>query len=253
MNTYTRFLIILSLSFFSFSLASSQISFLENGEHSLLASTSGLYGGSTTRKTLDLSGDWEFSLDEKQTWQSVKVPSCYDGIGKIWFRRSFSVSEDVLEQYASSLVCFGVNYFCEITINDNFVGRHIGGSTSFSFLLEKNVLQLGSNNTIVIYVDNELNARNTLPLRHQVRGWRNYGGIYRDIFLLFTPKMFLNDIVVKTKLSPNRENATVNVRATVYNAGFSLQQKNEDGGKRIAPLALIEIIDKDSGVVVAKS
>ncbi|MBM4165783.1 MAG: hypothetical protein FJ218_02510 [Ignavibacteria bacterium] len=236
----------------SMTLSDAQVTFLENGERSRLATEDGMFSGSSTRHVIDLSGTWEYSVDEKTSWNNVKIPSAYDGTGKVWLRRSFHVSSEMLDNFSAELFCAGINYFCEIFVNEHFVGRHIGGTTSFSFVLEKNVLQLGGNNTIVVYVDNELNARNTVPLRQQVGGWKNYGGIFRDIFLLFTPKFSIEKITARSKISLSKESATITVRSLVRNQGF-VRTQTQEGNKKYAPMLFVEVYEKATNFLIAKS
>jgi beta-galactosidase len=250
LNTYNRFII--ALFFCSITLCEAQVTFFENGERSRLAQEDGIFSGSSTRHVIDLSGTWEYSLDDKQMWRSVKIPSAFDGTGKVWFRRSFNVTSEMLDNFSSELFCAGVNYFCEIFVNENFVGRHIGGTTSFSFILEKHILQLGENNTISVYVDNELNARNTVPLRQQVGGWKNYGGIFRDIFLLFTPKFSFEKVTARSKIALSKASATITVRSLVRNQGFTNAHLQE-GNKKYSPLLVVEVYDKATNFFIVKS
>lgn len=229
-----------------------QIPFLENGKPSSYAKEGGMFGNSSMRKITDLSGNWEYSLDEKKTWMSVKIPSSYNDVKKVWFRKKFLVSKNQLDNYIASLQCFGINYFCEITINDNFIGRHIGGVTSFSFPIEKNVLQLGSENSILIYVDNELNARNTIPLRQQIGGWRNYGGIFRDIFLCFTPSLYIEDIHLNSRISQTMNAASLEIKTLLVNKGIKqLQWENQNSRKLVLALQT-EVYEQSSGILLTK-
>ncbi len=246
-----KFLLI-ALLFFIPDILQSQIPFLENGNSSTIARDGGMFGNSSTRKITDLAGTWEYSLDEKKTWYSVKIPSSYSEARKIWFRRKFSVNQNVIDNYVGSLQCLGVNYFCEITINDNFIGRHIGGSTSFSFPIEKNVLQLGSENSIVIYVDNELNARNTVPLRQQIGGWRNYGGIIRDIFLSYTPQLFIDDVHLESKFSPTMESVGLNITSVLSNKGLKQAQWESQNARKLSLAVQTEIYEQATGILVSK-
>jgi len=253
LNNFFRFLFLLILVLAVSHVSFTQGKFVENGEQSLLAHQSGIFAGSSTRRVIDLAGEWEYSSDDKKTWSHVKVPSAFDGVAKVWFRRTFNITPEMLDSFSCVLHCFGINYFCEITINDNFVGRHIGSSTSFSFPLEKHILELGSNNTIIIYVDNELNARNTVPLRQQVGGWKNYGGIFRDVFLLFSPKLNIDAVVTKDKVSSSMDNATVTLRATIANKGYAqLLQAKKINGRQLHQF-LVEVYDKTTNLQVAKN
>ncbi len=60
-------------------------------------------------------------------------------------------------------------------------------------------------------MNNNLSARSTLPLRKQIWGWRDYGGILRDIYLLVTPRLWTDNLTVQTDLSGDLAQGTMNV------------------------------------------
>ena len=99
------------------------------------------------------------------TWSPVQIPAAADYIGKIVYRRTFSVTESSVLTNSYTFVSYGMNYSAEVFINDSFVGRHEGGYTSFEFQIPENVIQVGSENVIRIVVDNTLNYRSTFPAR----------------------------------------------------------------------------------------
>ncbi len=133
------------------------------------------------------------------TWSDVLVPSASNFEGKVIFAKKFDLSSSLLTSHSFKFVAYGMNYAAEVFLNEIFVGKHEGGYTSFSFLVPENTLQVGNENIIRVVVDNTLNAKSTLPLRQQVGGWKNYGGILRDIFLVATPVVWIDDVVVETE------------------------------------------------------
>lgn len=227
---------------FLFSHASkSEVKYFENGEQTRRGPDAGMFVDTPLRKKIDLSGPWRCTSDGKQ-WKTVSVPGAYDWVGEVTFRRTFEITEEMLDNFVFSVVAYGINYQSEIIINGNFVGRHIGGYSSFVFPIAPNVLQVGGENTITIIVDNELTPKTTLPLRQDVSGWRSYGGIFRDIYLLATPKLFIGQVVVKTLLSDDRTNGSVKVTAEITDQGFA--------GRDVAGASLgflIELYDKLTG------
>lgn len=206
-----------------------------------------MFADTPTRQKLDLAGQWEYSLDGK-TWSGVSVPSAYDFTGKVTFRRNFDVKAELLDKYAFSLVSYGINYQCEIFINGNFIGRHMGGYASFLLAIPPNTLQVGQDNSIRIAVDNELTPATTLPLRQAVGGWRTYGGIYRDLYILATPRLSIDDAGV-TYPAPEEGR---NVKATVH------AELSDRGGDNKLPSGeywgfQVEVYDKLSGDLTGRS
>lgn len=228
----------------------SRIKIYENGQPTFTGNDAGMFPDSPTRFKIDLSGYWQFSIDGKK-WQNIQVPSAYDYEGEVIFQRKFEIKKEILEQFNFLLVAYGINYQSEVHINGNFVTRHIGGYTSFVSPVRDNIIQIGKENTIKIIVDNRLNTTSTIPLRHQVSGWRNYCGIFRDIYLLATPKIYISESQIKSEVSPDYKNAKINIKSTIENAGFVLNE--EEKSKNISLGFHIEIFEKFTDQLVSKS
>jgi hypothetical protein len=132
---------------------------------------------------------------------TVTVPSVFDFVGSVDYQRSFEVSSEDLDSYQFHLVVYGANYNCDVSVNGEFIGNHAGGYTSWTIPIPTEILQAAKDNTIRLHVDNELDARTTLPLRPLTWGARNYGGIHRDIYILATPKVYFRDAAVDCQLA----------------------------------------------------
>ncbi len=228
----------------------SQVRFLQNGSGTLRGPDSGMFPDTPTRAKIDLAGTWQYTLDGI-SWNSVGVPSAYDQPARVIFQRTFEITSEMLDRYTYSLVVYGINYQAEITVNGIFIGRHIGGYTSFVIPFSDNILQVGSENVIRIAVDNELDARTTLPLRQMVGGWRAYGGIYRDIYLLATPKMFIAETEVQSDLSADFRMARLRVRSALENPGYGVKESRKQQGHSLA--YVVEVYDKLTGALAGRS
>lgn len=224
--------------------------FLENGKGILRGPDTGIFPDTPLRSKVDLSGAWQYTLDGV-AWHPVLVPSAYDFTGKVTFQREFELGSDILERYVFSLVAYGINYQTDISINGTFVGRHVGGYVSFVLPIDENILQVGSENVITIAVDNVLTARTTIPLRHRVGGWRNYGGIIRDLYLLATPKLFISETNVKTELSHDYKTAKLRVQSIIENRGYTGDKPIGVKGEFIG--YVVELYDKLSGTLASRS
>lgn len=202
---------------------------------------------SPTRRVVDLSGLWSYQTDGNEDG-AAKIPSAYDFAGAVTFQRKFSVSAEDLGKYRFHLIMLGANYNTDVVINTNFVGSHAGGYTSFIAGVETNYLQPGSENVITVKTDNRLDGSKTIPLRAQVWGWKNYGGILRDVYLLATPMVFLSDVVVTASLSSDRTVAKLNVTASLDG---SIPSRGDTAASRFQ--FVVEVYDKQSGALVATS
>jgi beta-galactosidase len=228
----------------------SEYRFFENGKPTQQGPDVGMFAQTSTRLKVDLSGVWQFTMDDKE-WRSVQIPSAYDFTGKVKFQRKFEVTTDMLDKYDFSLVCYGINYQAEIQINGNFVGRHIGGYSSFILPIRDKVLQPGKENAIKVEVDNELTVNTTLPLRHFVDGWRNYGGIFRDVYILATPKLSIGETTAKSEISSDYKTVKLSIRSNLENSFFTLSE--EELSKKVFTAYTVEVYDKLTEALVGKS
>ncbi|MGB2868502.1 MAG: glycoside hydrolase family 2 TIM barrel-domain containing protein [Bacteroidota bacterium] len=227
---------------------------LENGQPTLRGQDAGIYPDTPLREKIDLAGTWTFSTD-KETWSELKVPSSLDFEGKVTFRRKFTMDESLLQSHVFRLVAFGINYECEVFVNDVFIGKHVGGYTTTEFDIPDEALQLGPENSIQIVVDNRLNGRSTLPLRKQVWGWRNYGGILRDVYILVTPRLWISELHALPTVSTDLKVGTIRVSAVISNRGFQGLKKDSSDNRpvNVSYMVGLELVDKMSQAVVAQS
>jgi hypothetical protein len=226
--------------------------FLENGKPVGRGTDAGYLLDTPYRSKIDLSGIWNYSVEGGPSG-TVKVPSAYDFVGKVTFDRSFEVTSDQVDKFQFFIAMFGVNHVCEVSLNGDFITTHTGGYTSFVQPIPKNTLQVGKENVIKVAVSNELDPRKTLPLRSNVWGWRNYGGILRDVFIMAVPKMAISDVVASSTYSADNGTAKVSVDAT-FEGLPEASGRNESGAKGSSSLGVyIEMLDKITGFQVAKS
>jgi len=239
-----RILLYLLASVFPSSSLFSQQLFLQNGR----ASHPQVLGhSSATRSIIDLAGKWDYSLDNGLTWQKVQIPSAANYEGKIVFRRKFSVGLDTVTNNVFKFISYGINYRAEIFINEIFVGKHEGGYTSFALSIPDDIIQVGAENVIRIVVDNTLDYKFTFPLRHQVNGWKNYGGISRDIFIAAIPRVWIDDVNVDIDaIEPKAAQLTVS--GNIFARELELAKLKENKTFLISA----EVSEAASGVVIGK-
>ncbi len=209
---------------------------------------------SPTRHSIDLSGTWTYALDD-ENWKEVSLPASFDHEGKITFQRKFTVEQSLLESSHFKVMAMGINNEAEILINDVFVGRHFGGYASFEIDIPEGILQFGSENTIKVVVNNVLTASTTLPVRKQVWGWRNYGGILREIFILSTPKLWINRLALQTKYHVSRHQGEIDYSATISTANFDLASDSMIIPSKSSPFFALQfdLFDLQSDVPVGSS
>ncbi|MBR0147164.1 MAG: glycoside hydrolase family 2 [Eubacterium sp.] len=133
----------------------------------------------------------DYSFDE---WELMELPCCWNlkdrmyllYEGSMIFTRKFSyVSEDPEERVI--LKIGAANYLCRVFLNKQFVGMHLGGSTSCYLDITD---YLRKENRIILQVDN---TRRTTQVPAMNTDWYNYGGVYRDIDIFRVPKDHIKD------------------------------------------------------------
>ncbi len=128
--------------------------------------------------------DWSL-VSFPHTWNASdaadETPGFYRGIG--WYRRSIQISADKQDKQIS-IFFEGANQELELFVNGKSAGKHLGGYTRFSFDITK-LVRFGEQNIFAIKVNNRHNE-NIPPLSAD---FTFFGGVYRDVFLLFTNKI----------------------------------------------------------------
>lgn len=150
---------------------------------------SGLYYESEKRQKIDLNGKWSLSFDDGKSFSDFIVPLAYDYEDDVIFIKKFQIEQDILKNNAFILVCEGIQYESEIRINDVFITKHTGGTSSVFLQIDDNILK--ENNIIRIDVNNDLDYKHTIPFTDQINYSKNNGGINKDIYLIAVPKIFV--------------------------------------------------------------
>ncbi len=171
------------------------------------------------RKLINLNGQWNVSSPDHQINSNIQVPFCYDFKGKLTCSRSFDAAIENPDSYNYVLFCDGINYQCEITINGRFIVKHEGGFTSFSSSVQEGTIK-ATGNVIEVVTDNSLDYSRTLPLKNSSNLPKNYGGIYRDIYILAVPKIYIKSVNVSSEIDINF-NADLKNSVTISAADLS--------------------------------
>lgn len=189
------------------------------------------------RENYTINESWRFSKGDAQgveqrgfddaSWQIVSVPHTwnvedtsdetkgyYRGAG--WYRRNVNI--DKLQIGKQIYACFeGANQTAELYVNGRKAGSHIGGYSRFVFDITPYIIE--GDNLFAVRVDNSYNA-DIAPLSAD---FTFFGGLYRDISLLFVPKTHIatshygsGGVYISTP-KVSEKSAEVNVRTLVDN------------------------------------
>lgn len=175
------------------------------------------------RKKVLLNGEWQYAVDQYDTclrqqwfkekyfdengytlpvdysfdqWPVMHLPCCWNTLeekfllydGSMVFTRKFSYCGDGEERII--LKVGAANYLCRVFVNGTYMGMHRGGSTPGFFEIT-NVLK--AENRILIVVDS---TRRETQVPTENTDWFNYGGVYRDIELIYLPKVYIRDFQI---------------------------------------------------------
>lgn len=141
----------------------------------------------------DLGGLWHWDCEDGSRG-SCRVPSCWsDYQGEIRFKRKFTLPGSGV-QSTWRLWFGGVSYSCRIHVNGKFLERHEGSSGSFEIEIPERFLRFGGENELDVRVDNRLSAHQTVPLKTQSGDPSNFGGMYREVYLLEGPRLRCDDL-----------------------------------------------------------
>jgi beta-glucuronidase len=125
--------------------------------------------------TIKVPGDWNSQRD-----------SLFFFEGTVWYERDFQYQP---KPHTRTFLHIGAaNYISHAWINGKKACDHEGGFTSFD--CEVTSLVHPGNNFVVIYVNNQ-RTRDGVPTLNT--DWWNYGGLTRDVSLIETPEVFIDD------------------------------------------------------------
>ena len=197
-----------------------------------------LISAGNARITSSINQSWRFSKGDFEKagdvnfddskWESVSVPHTWNkedaddetpgyfrGTG--WYRKTLVIPT---EQSGKEIyISFdGVNQETELFVNGKSAGTHSGGYTRFCFDITK-LVNVGQQNIFAIKVSNRYNE-NIPPLSAD---FTFFGGIYRDVNLIFTEKQHISTtyfaspgIFIKTA-TISEKMASLQIRTLVTN------------------------------------
>ena len=186
---------------------------------------------STTISQLESKGYHKIDFDDSG-WETRTLPVCENDEVIHWFRNNVYVPSSMDGKYVK-LVLLGANYVTDVWVNGEYIGWHEGGYTSFFFDVS-DYLNYDDYNIIAIRVHNipwesRNNYEDIVPYR--TCDFRNYGGIYRNIYLEATDNLNIvrADIKPSLKLQDGQvvlDEGHIDVNVVVYNHGALTQNAN---------------------------
>src|SRR5690606_33461551 len=155
-------------------------------------------------------------LNVPSDWNS-QVPELKYYEGTIWYARRFDVAPE--DDHRLFLYFGAVSYRCRIYLNGKEIGQHEGGFTPFQIEITDNVKE--KNNFLAVEVNN---TRTVDAIPAMAFDWWNYGGITRDVFLVKTPKVFIDDYFIQLdKYKADKIDARIKLSEKLANEALTIE------------------------------
>ena len=144
------------------------------------------------REMKTINDNWEFRKSIDESWESVNLPHTFNidayqqrnyYQGKGFYRRTLVLPEIVAERLYYMKID-AASKAATIRVNGKEVGSHVGGYTACIVDITEYIRK---ENLIEITVDN--GRKDITPISADFTFW---GGIYRDVWLISTPKQHFN-------------------------------------------------------------
>ncbi|OHX64662.1 glycoside hydrolase family 2 protein [Flammeovirga pacifica] len=206
----------------------------------------------SVRQKININRDWTFTFSEESDdfssskkegkWEGVGIPhsfsipyfrseSFYVGYG--WYQKNLEINKDWLGKVIK-LEFDGVFQVAEVFLNGKKVGEHHGGYTSFQIDISNAVKE--GENLLAVRVNNIWDAQLAPRAGEHVFS----GGIYRDVYLNITDKLYIDwHGVAITTPNISTEKSDVKIATTI---------KNESSQSKTFEL-VSQLIDADGNVI----
>ncbi len=205
-----------------------QIIFKELPQYKANFSDSTFFGTTQTRKVISLDGTWKVFPSAKKEDQAVEitVPSIFQGNGSLIFEKHFYLTKNQVENHRLKLSFLGLNYSADISVNGVIIYRQTGGEFPFEINLPKDILKEDENNLLSVKLYYKLDSENTIPVKQRFLFPKNYGGILRDVFIIQTPDVSINNFNISYNYSPTANKAKIDLYARIENRDFNRDTLN---------------------------
>ncbi len=186
-------LLVYLLAFNTISVAQFKINQLSSGFNQLEDSL--FLGLTASRYVQSLNSDWKvFFAEDPENFSQISFPANFTSQKAIIFEKQFGINDTQLNKELIKLNFMGINYSAEISVNSAGIYKHPGGEIPFSIDLPSSLLSYNSPNTLRIKIQYRIDSENTVPLLQRFLFPKNFGGILRDVYLSFRPKVGIDKI-----------------------------------------------------------
>ena len=172
---------------------------------------------------------WRTDMQENTVWKQIDLPHCfnaYDAVdpdrpfyeGPGWYRRLVALRNPF--ENGRTLVLFeGAGQKCEVFVSTQPVGLHVGGYDEFCVDITdaaatfSRITAVGREVPLAVLCDN---SRNLQSIPSELNDFNRFGGLYRDVSLIYVPAISLATVHVDVD-SSGATPARVSIRASLRN------------------------------------
>jgi beta-galactosidase len=170
---------------------------------------------------------WRKDMDANVLWQSIDIPHCFnarDAVdpdeacyqGQGWYRSTPKLANP-FDKGRTLLHFEGAGQKCEVYVGLDRVGQHFGGYDEFVVDITEAVSRATPQTTrdgipLAVLCDN---SPDTELIPSSLNDFHRYGGLYRNVNLLYVPAVSLDRVHVDADLHSPRQ-AGISVKARLY-------------------------------------
>jgi len=184
------------------------------------------------RQDISLNNDWLTSLNATNNWKKVNIPHNWDDYygyrrlvhgnlhGNVTYKKNFSIKQ--AEEGKRFFLFFeGVGSYATVYVNDNLVGSHAGGRTTFTLDITEAIKTDGSQNSLLVKVGHPSNIQDLPWVCGGCSDERGFSegsqpmGIFRPVHLIVTNDTYIEPFGVHAWADINNGKATLFIHTTV--------------------------------------
>ena len=225
-----------------------------------------LIGWIDSRQILTLNGEWSYIVDPMnnglpetsffggfpknkiqktgmelieynfETASTIQIPGAWNALderlffyrGPVWLYKKFNYSPK--KEALTHLYIEGSNFTTKVFLNGSIVGEFEGGYVPFNFDISKYLIE--GENILLVQTDNTLNE-SSVPT--QKTDWWPWGGIVGDVYVVETPKRFIQNAYLQLnpdnfsealfKLQMNKKSSGHTIKLEIPDLQFKAEYK----------------------------
>ena len=166
-----------------------------------------------------LNGKWDFIFDDKNEGETKKYFKDFPKANKIfepftyetklsgiedesihyivWYNRKIKITKEQIKDKKVILNFEGSDYKTKVWINGNYIGKHIGGYSRFSFDIENYIIE--GENDITVKVEDSLSKEQPRgKQRYKKESWKCWyiqtTGIWKTVWIEWVSKQYLKSV-----------------------------------------------------------